>query len=49
MTPHDLLALTSLQLLVPRWTIVHGIPRPGAGEGWAALARKHFLTDRSES
>ncbi len=27
---------------------VHGIAQAVAGEGWAALARKHFLTDRSE-
>jgi hypothetical protein len=27
---------------------VHGIARAVAGEGWAALARKHLLTDRSE-
>jgi len=28
---------------------IHGIAQAVAGEGWAALARKHFLTDRSES
>jgi glycine cleavage system H lipoate-binding protein len=27
---------------------VHGIAQAVAGERWAALARKHFLTDRSE-
>jgi len=27
---------------------IHGIAQAVAGEAWAALARKHFLTDRSE-